>query len=62
MGDAYFGFYLLGDGSSGRPRSADRLDGPAGRSAGFERVRLVATAQPLQASDADGAEADPSTE
>jgi demethylspheroidene O-methyltransferase len=47
MGDAYFGFYLLAMGR-GRPRSAACLVAML-RDAGFEDVRRVATAQPLQA-------------
>ena len=45
VGDAYFGFYLLAMGS-GRPRRADALAALLAK-AGFDRVRLVATRQPL---------------
>ena len=46
MGDAYFGFYLLAMGR-GRPRSAQCLADLMTR-AGFEAVRKVPTALPLQ--------------
>lgn len=46
MGDAYFGFYLLAMGR-GRPRSAQCLADLMTRS-GFEAVRKVPTALPLQ--------------
>ena len=45
VGDAYFAFYLLAMGS-GRPRSADALAALLAQ-AGFDRVRLVPTRQPL---------------
>jgi len=43
--DAYFAFYLLAMGS-GRPRSADTLAALL-RAAGFDRVRLLPTSQPM---------------
>jgi demethylspheroidene O-methyltransferase len=43
--DAYFAFYLLAMGS-GRPRSADTLAALL-RDAGFDRVRLLPTSQPM---------------
>jgi demethylspheroidene O-methyltransferase len=46
MGDAYFGFYLLAMGK-GRSRTADELTGLL-RTAGFARIRQVATNMPLQ--------------
>lgn len=46
MGDAYFGFYLLAMGS-GRPRSAAQLTALLVE-AGFDRVRTVPTALPMQ--------------
>jgi len=46
MGDAYFGIYLYAMGQ-GRPRSRHELTRLL-REAGFERVRALATAQPLQ--------------
>jgi len=45
VGDAYFGFYLLAMGS-GRPRRADALAALLAK-AGFDRVRLLPTRQPL---------------
>ncbi|MGY0195762.1 methyltransferase [Leptothrix sp. BB-4] len=45
MGDAYFGFYLLAMGQ-GRPRPVERLEALL-REAGFQRVRRIATRQPL---------------
>jgi demethylspheroidene O-methyltransferase len=45
IGSAYFGFYLLAMGS-GRPRRADALAALLAK-AGFDRVRLVPTRQPL---------------
>lgn len=48
MGDAYFGLYLFAMGS-GRPRSLDSLERLL-REAGFVRVHLLPTRQPLQAS------------
>lgn len=45
IGDAYFGFYLLAMGS-GRPRTADQIADLL-RSAGFDRVRELATRRPL---------------
>ncbi len=47
MGDAYFGFYLLAMGR-GRPRTSVRLAEMLA-AAGFEAIRSLATAQPLQA-------------
>jgi demethylspheroidene O-methyltransferase len=46
MGDAYFGFYLLAMGS-GRPRTRDELTTML-RAAGFDRIRPLATALPIQ--------------
>ncbi|MEO8524966.1 MAG: methyltransferase [Caldimonas sp.] len=46
MGDAYFGFYLLAMGR-GLPRTCARLIEMLG-AAGFEAIRSLATAQPLQ--------------
>ncbi len=46
MGDAYFGIYLLAMGR-GRPRSAAVL-GEMLRAAGFDRVRALSSALPLQ--------------
>jgi demethylspheroidene O-methyltransferase len=45
IADAYFAFYLLAMGS-GRPRSADALAALL-RAAGFDRVRLLRTSQPM---------------
>ncbi len=45
MGDAYFGFYLLAMGQ-GRPRPVARLEALL-KEAGFQRVRRIATRQPL---------------
>jgi demethylspheroidene O-methyltransferase len=46
MGAAYFGFYLLAMGK-GRPRTPQEYEAMLHRS-GFDRVRSIATAQPLQ--------------
>jgi demethylspheroidene O-methyltransferase len=46
VGEAYFGFYLLAMGS-GRPRSPRELQDML-RAAGFARVDLLRTHQPLQ--------------
>jgi demethylspheroidene O-methyltransferase len=46
VGDAYFGFYLLAMGS-GRPRTAPELQSLL-RRAGFSRIRVIRTRQPLQ--------------
>jgi demethylspheroidene O-methyltransferase len=46
IGDAYFGFYLLAMGS-GRPRTPGELESLL-RSAGFGRIRQIATRMPLQ--------------
>ncbi|MCX7891314.1 MAG: acetylserotonin O-methyltransferase [Burkholderiales bacterium] len=48
VGDAYFGFYLLAMGS-GRPRSAREVEALLAR-AGFERIRRLATRNPVAAS------------
>jgi demethylspheroidene O-methyltransferase len=48
MGEAFFGLYLWAMGS-GRPRSPAEIRAMC-RAAGFSRTRLVATAQPVNAS------------
>lgn len=48
MGDGYFGFYLFAMGS-GRPRTRKEIAAML-KSAGFQRVRRVATPMPLTVS------------